>query len=741
MLNKVVRLFGHGARQIKCGCVMRNIMGLRFIMVIALPILLASAGVLSMTFNLLNMVSDSADQVERKRHTDVVAHVLLGSLESLGRLARENGHWDDAFAAIYPQVDATWVRGTWGSVNSIRHSYDVAAIVERDTAAPLLVVGEKPEVLGNLPTYLGKSYRSLFDRLPKEGASPALATSFAMTSRGAALVAVSAIVPRDAAQVEPGFLPRYLVLIRYLSPDFLYQIGRSQLVDQIEIVAAGSLTPPKLKMSNAAGDTVFAITWAEGHVGEAATGMARQRAAFTLGFLVLVMGGIAVVCWRLIQSVVGSEELAMHQARHDPLTLLPNRVALRDRLKALHTAKVKSHVVAYIDLDGFKEINDNFGHPVGDQLLIAVGVGIRQLSMAANTVCRLGGDEFAVLFVGDTALEDAGAFSLKLLRFLSAPFDLDGRIAFVGASVGIASSEGAGYGELEILRRADVAMYKAKADGKNRCCVYEPGFDTDRAEAHGIAAELRGLIEQGNFDIAFQPMMSTRDMCISGVEVLARWPQTSKRKVLPARFVAVAESAGLIDGLGELVLERACAAATAWPNLRIAVNISALQLSNPQFVERTLDIVAGYGISPRRLEFEITETSLIRDVDRAKLVFKELQRHGIKVALDDFGTGFSSIGYLRTFNFDRIKIDRSIISKVLSSPAELAIVQGTLLVARGLSAEVTAEGVERPEEVAMLKLAGCTELQGFHFHRPMTAAAFDDVYRWSKGRQDLRVAS
>ncbi|NMD08482.1 MAG: EAL domain-containing protein, partial [Phyllobacteriaceae bacterium] len=307
------------------------------------------------------------------------------------------------------------------------------------------------------------------------------------------------------------------------------------------------------------------------------------------------------------------------------------------------------------------------------------------------------------------------------------------------ASIGVAQSDPADADELEILRRADIAMYKAKSEGKNRKCAYDAGFDVERAEAQAIASELRCIIRDKQMEIAFQPVVSTRDMRISGVEALARWPQLSSRSVNAQRFVEVAETAGLIDDLGELILDKACASARNWPELRLAVNISAVQLNNPRFVERAMAIIESHNIPTHRIEFEITETSLIRDAERAKQVFKELQRYGIKVALDDFGTGFSSIGYLRTFHFDRIKIDRSIISKVLSNPAELAIVQGTLLVARGLSADVTAEGVERQDEVAVLKLAGCTELQGYYFHKPMPATAISELLATRKAREEERA--
>jgi diguanylate cyclase (GGDEF)-like protein len=428
----------------------------------------------------------------------------------------------------------------------------------------------------------------------------------------------------------------------------------------------------------------------------------------------------------------------MHQALHDSLTEMPNRAALVEMLKTLHATPGQSHVIAYADLDGFKEVNDSYGHHVGDRLLRAVGAGIGRLAGNARMACRMGGDEFVVLFEGEDATKEAENFAKLLLQFLGKPFDIDGRISYVGASIGIAMSEAEDIDEFEILRRADVAMYKAKLEGKNRKCIYDSSFDVERAESQAITAELRTIIRNREIELQFQQVVSTRDMRISGVETLARWPQSSKRKVTPDRFISVAESAGLIDDLGELMLDKACAAARDWPELRLAVNISAVQLNNPRFVERSLAILDAHRITPRRVEFEITETSLIRDAERAKAVFKELQRHGIKVALDDFGTGFSSIGYLRTFHFDRIKIDKSIISKVLSNPAELAIVQGTLLVARGLSADVTAEGVEKQEEVAVLKLAGCTELQGFYFHKPMEAARISTLLAERRDREAAR---
>lgn len=713
---------------------MRNFVGWRYIIAIALPLLLSSLGVISLTMDLLNQVAGNADRAEDQRNREIAVRLLKSAESDLLRLVGENAQWDEAASHVYPSIDRNWLSSTWGSINSLGHSYDRAAVFDPVTGGVIASVGVEQGSTLELPEYLGTAFDALKSRFSRsETASPL--SSFADTPDGPAIIAVAPI-RRDSGASASAPL-RYLAFVRLLNGQFFADSHGTTLIDDLRTVSAGGQRDGGLTVNSLAGDTAFGLVWTNGQLGAAATSYARQKASLTLGFLILVMTGIGFVCWRLVQNLAANEEKAMHQALHDSLTEMPNRAALVNKLKELHAAGSSNHVVAYADLDGFKEVNDSYGHHVGDRLLRAVGAGIGRLAAHARMASRMGGDEFVVLFEGATAQTDAENFSGLLLQFLAKPFDIDGRIAYVGASIGIATSVEKDGDECDILRRADVAMYKAKLEGKNRKCIYDADFDVERAESQAIAAELRSFIRNRDMGVAFQPFISTRDLRVSGVEALSRWPTSSTRKVAPDRFIAVAESAGLIDDLGELMLDRACAAARAWPDLRLAVNISAVQLNNPRFVERSLAIIESHGIAPRRVEFEITETSLIRDADRAKAVFKDLQRHGIKVALDDFGTGFSSIGYLRTFNFDRIKIDKSIISKVLSNPAELAIVQGTLLVARGLSADVTAEGVEKPEEVAVLKLAGCTELQGHHFYKAMEAA---DVTALLEGRRAREAA-
>ncbi|MBL8790292.1 MAG: EAL domain-containing protein [Rhizobiales bacterium] len=711
---------------------MRNFVGWRYIIAIALPLLLASLGVISMTTDLLKQVAGNADRAEELRNREIVVRLLKNAETDLVRLAGQNARWDEAARHVYPDVDAQWIRATWGSINSIGHAYDRVVVFERETGQVLASEGGGQGAALDLKSYLGGTFDALSSGFGEFDLAQPI-SSYAKTLDGPAVVAVAPVM-RGAERDAPL---RFVAFVRKLDGKFFSAMQSDKLVHELHSVPASMAQDQGLLVKTITGDPAFGLVWQGAGLGAEATSHARQKASLIVGFLLLVMTGIGFVCWRLILTLATNEERALHQALHDSLTELPNRAALVETLRELRAANTP-HVIAYADLDGFKEVNDSYGHQVGDRLLRAVGAGIVRLAANATMASRMGGDEFVVLFEGEAAEFDAGKFADMLLHFLAKPFDIDGRVAYVGASIGISKSESSDGDELEILRRADVAMYRAKEEGKNRKRVYDQSFDVERAESQAIATELRGIIRNRSLDLAFQPVISAKDMRITGVEALARWPRHSRRTVSPDRFIAVAESAGLIDELGELMLDNACAAARDWPGLRVSVNISAVQLNNPRFVERSLAIIESRGIAPRRVEFEITETSLIRDADRAKLVFKDLQRHGIKIALDDFGTGFSSIGYLRTFNFDRIKIDKSIISKVLSNPGELAIVQGTLLVARGLSADVTAEGVEKQDEVAVLKLAGCTELQGHYFHEAMEASAFGKLVRAQREREAER---
>ncbi len=706
---------------------MRGITGWRFLVYIAVPLVLASLGAINLCYDLLTRVESGSNFAEHQRNTAVLVETTTALEADLARLVSENAAWEQAVSISSGIPDVALFESTWGKSFSMGVSYDTVALLDAQSGAVLI-----GNTLGNSPvtaeSLLGKySFAAFKDMLDLRNQGHGIVSGFIDTPSGPVALAMA---PIYAASTKPEGTGRILYMSRSLKSDWLGGVQRKLLMGGLGIMPGQDMQRPHIKLKSPDGQVAFSLLWTDRLLGEILTESSWTKASAVLGFLILVMTGIGYVCWKLVQQLVEDESKAQHNALHDHLTGLPNRHSLMKNMQQLQDEN-KNYALAFADLDGFKEVNDSYGHEFGDRLIFMIANGICQLADRAALCSRLGGDEFVVLFSGANAGDDAKTFAVHLIAMLKQPFDMEGRLASVGASIGIAERNN-DHDVTEMLRRSDIAMYKAKGSGKNRYCVFDESFDLERNENLSIASELKSILAARNLDIVFQPVVNARTSEITGVEALARWPSTSHRNVGADKFVGIAEKSGLIDSLGELILEKACVAAANWPDIRLAVNISAVQLNNPAFVGNSLAVLHKYGIQPNRVEFEITETSLIHDTERAKLVFKDLQQAGIKVALDDFGTGFSSIGYLRTFQFDRIKIDKSIVDKVLSSASELAVVQGTLLVARGLSAEVTAEGIENADEAAVLRLAGCTEFQGYLYHKPLTATEFTETLRQTR---------
>lgn len=424
-----------------------------------------------------------------------------------------------------------------------------------------------------------------------------------------------------------------------------------------------------------------------------------------------------------------NEARIAHMARHDALTDLPNRAALHDLGNALLARDAMGHQIAalYLDLDRFKPINDGFGHAAGDRLLRQVAERLLRHVRDGAIVARLGGDEFVVL-QRVASLYDAEALARRLIAAVRTPYDLDGLTVEVGTSVGIAL---AACGKIDVdslLQSADLALSEAKSDGRGVHRVFEPQMDEAARSRLALERELRQALTTGGLEVHYQPLVNLSDGSVGGVEALARWCHPERGFVSPAVFIPIAEETGLIVPLGEWVLRRACRDASRWPShVRVAVNVSAVQLRQRTFAETVFAVLSASGLEAHRLELEITESVLLDDTASSLEMLHELRRLGVRIAMDDFGTGYSSISYLRRFPFDKIKIDRSFVRDLGRQPEAAAIIRAIVGLGESLNMTTLVEGVETDAQRIAIAAEGAHEMQGFLFSPPRPAHEIDSL--------------
>jgi diguanylate cyclase (GGDEF)-like protein len=414
-----------------------------------------------------------------------------------------------------------------------------------------------------------------------------------------------------------------------------------------------------------------------------------------------------------------------HMAHYDPLTDLPNRVLFRERLdqELKRLVQGRQLAVLYIDIDEFKRINDSLGHPVGDELLKGVAGRLGSCVADGDIVARLGGDEFAIIQTAIKRPADTMELITRIYQAIREPYECFGHLLTTDASIGIARAPQDGTDIDHLLKNADLAMYEAKADGRRTYRFFEPGMGARMHALRMLELDLRQAIADGGFEIVYQPLVSLGDTGVTGCEALLRWRHPLRGLISPAEFIPVAEDTGMINELGDWVLNKACSEAVSWPDdVRVAVNVSPVQFRNPAFSLKVAMALANSGLPARRLELEITEAVLIRDDDAALAMLYHLRSLGVRIALDDFGTGYSSLSYLQRFPFDKIKIDRCFIQQVAEPDGSACIVQAIVNIAAARHMTTTAEGVEAEAQLDALRGLGCTEMQGYLFSKPLSAA-------------------
>ena len=437
-----------------------------------------------------------------------------------------------------------------------------------------------------------------------------------------------------------------------------------------------------------------------------------------------------------------SSDKIAYLARYDTLTGLPNRLMVNEALaEAMKYAEQWRTRCAFlmIDLDRFKAVNDTLGHLVGDQLLAKVSERLRE-QMTENEVCgRLGGDEFAVVIRDASDLNQVNLVAERLIERLSQPYEVDHHTLYVGASVGSAIGPRDGNTVETLMRNADLALYRSKDSGGNAHYTYEPALHQHAEERRKLEFSLRRALERNEFVLHYQPVVDAESEKILSFEALVRWNSSDHGFVSPGKFIPLAEDTRLIIPIGEWVLREACHEATNWPSeTKVAVNVSGEQLLDPNFVASVVGALSSSGLSPHRLEVEVTESIFLRDATAARAALERIMALGCGVALDDFGTGYSSLGYLRRLRFSTIKVDRSFVQRAATgNPESLAIIRAVVAMADSLEMSTTAEGVENEAELKVVRDLGCRKIQGFFFGRPMPADEASALFRqWDLMRSD-----
>jgi diguanylate cyclase (GGDEF)-like protein len=560
---------------------------------------------------------------------------------------------------------------------------------------------------------------------------------------------VVAVLPLGKAKTAPAILA-----IRFVERRLLANISDRLQLPNLRITGREAVT---------AGNNAYAFTdgqhqpiarfvWSSEKPGAAILDSVIPFIGIALAGFALLAGLVMRYMRHTAAAIASGEDQLRYLALHDPLCGLPNRNFFGERLEAAITSVRHGGppaAVFYIDLDHFKDVNDTLGHPVGDELIRNVTLRLSHTMHDDDLVARLGGDEFAVITFASAEPAALQEIASRAIAALCAPYLVNGHTIVIGASIGIAIIDKRTVSAADIMRYADMALYRAKNEGRNRACIYDEVMDADLSQRKLVEQELREAIDNDRLKVLYQPIFNASGEKVVGVEALARWPHPTRGLVSPAEFIPIAEHSGLIIELGMRVLRRACLEGKAWPGITVSVNVSPLQFRRLDFVNMVERTLMETGLDPTQLELELTESTLLGNLDSAETAMHRLRSLGVRLALDDFGTGYSSLLYLRRFPFDKLKIDRSFVLSIEKATDAAAIVHAIVSLGRGLGMTVTAEGVETAEQHLFLRAAGVHCMQGFRFGTPCEPAEISErlalpgpgIYRSIEGDARAALAS
>ncbi|MRS15972.1 EAL domain-containing protein [Enterobacteriaceae bacterium RIT691] len=680
--------------------------------------------IVSLLYLSQHLISSKINAIDAHRSALSVDGAIQTSVNRVMSLVVDNAIWDDAVHKVYaPVLDTRWLYETWGAGFKINNLYDGTFVLDQRYQV-LWGSFHSQSFNEHDLTFFGEGLRALIAQHKAELASGKnVYAGITQTREGIAFVGIGLIRPMTSRLNVYDATRRYLIITRHINPGILKDLGNTFQIANL------NFTPQKhseysVPLMSSGGKVVGYLNWQPRLPGAeaamAASPEIRKIVALAAGLILLFIILSSLGLYKLARGEKQAREIAMT----DWLSHLPNRRALIEQLEhATRRGDEELKTVVFIDLDGFKDVNDIYGHDVGDALIVHIAHTLQTQLPTGGMLARLGGDEFAMTVSGADSGQRAAAFAGMVLDTLSQPIQIGERTIHISASIGIASGILENSTSSELFRRADIAMYHSKITGKGRITHYDAELNSAREYQLGIENDIRDGLENNEFDVWYQPIVDARSQKMTSVEALVRWPRRPKGELKPDAFIAIAETSGLIYALGQFVLRRACTDLQKFDGLRLSVNISPAQFRDPEFENKVAQVIESCHFPPYRLQLEVTETYVLENPERARSAIANLKALGTAIALDDFGTGYSSIGYLRRFNFDTIKIDKSLAGLVDSDDQAAALVSGTIRIASALGMKVVAEGVENEKQMKLLRLAGCDQLQGFWFSEPMPIAS------------------
>lgn len=674
------------------------------------------------------------------------------SIASVLDQQRSVAWWDDAVIKITRNFDPEFVESNFGLFLTETYSQDEVFILDTENRPVYSHFDDRPTSENEIASHLeqvsqvvqgvrngGRTFLKRrpdvfldrqvgYDKLGGVRTSAGWFSAILPIDGKPSIVTAITISPNvDQSLIAPT--PFLLVSIVNIDQAYLDSIGRSLLIPSLRLEPtdprSGNMPSQPFVMDD--GQIGGYLTWTSSKPG-------RPLLTTVLPLVVLFVVTMGALSARMLRRLTGASDklvrqaaAASHDASHDSLSSLPNRSAFGRHVDALRSASLQEEgsviLAGYLDIDRFKEINDTLGHRTGDRLIREFGLRLRSSLLADDFLARVGGDEFAILRYVRPAVEKK-SLDLMLNEALATPIAVDGHEIAVTASMGLAEMPRHGGTSEELMRNADIALYQAKARGRNQTVAFSEEMAEEMVTRRRIELHLANAVELGQLELHYQPIVDSCSGLVSGAEALLRWSHPELGPVPPAVFIPVAEEAGLMPKIGEWVFREAIRQSMAWPHLDMAINLSPAQFRHVDVETQLADILRTTSADPGRIVLEITEGLLLDPSPRTRRTLDALRRSGFRVALDDFGTGYSSLGYLVEFGFDKLKIDRSFVSGMADTESAKTIVRSVVQMGHALGMEVVAEGVETQSEEAVMRTLGCDQMQGYLFSRPLAPAAF-----------------